>query len=342
MKKNKFLVAVLALPLALAACTSTSSSSDSSSAAAPAEGSAAATAAASAAPAAGGEGYGYNIAVVTHGGAGDAFWSVVKAGAEKAGADLGDNVQYQSDGDPQKQAQLIDAAVSQGVQGLVVSMANPDALKDSIAKATAAGIPVITINAGGDKSKEFGAMNHIGQDEAVAGNAVGAKMAEAGAKNVICVIQEAGNVALETRCQGVTDGLGGTVENLQVDNNDLTGAQATIKSKLQADPSIDGVVTLGGQMAAVAAAAVEEAGSSAKVGTFDVNSDVTALIKDGKVLFAVDQQPYLQGYMGVDLMTLYLSNANTLGGGLPVLTGPSFVTPENVDQISELAVAGTR
>jgi simple sugar transport system substrate-binding protein len=286
--------------------------------------------------------YNYNIAVVTHGGAGDAFWSVVKAGALKGGQDMGVNVEYQSDADPQKQSQLIDAAVNKKVDGIAVSMANPDALKASIDKAVAAGIPVITINSGVDRSKEFGALTHVGQDETVAGEAAGARLKEAGVKHLICVIHEAGNVGLEQRCSATKDGLGGTTENLQVDNNNLTGAESTIKAKLQQDKSIDGVITLGGQMATVAASAIGGTGSSAKLATFDLNSDVTKLVVDGKALFAIDQQPDAQGYLPIVLLTLYKSNLNTVGGGNPVLTGPSFVTKDNAAQVAELAKAGTR
>ena len=293
--------------------------------------------------AAGGAGkYGYKIAVVTHGATGDAFWSIVKAGATEAGSDMGDTVTYESDGDPQKQAQLIDAAVNQKVDGLVVSMANPDALKSSIQHAVAAGIPVITINSGGAQSKAFGALTHVGSDETVAGNAVGTQLKSLGAKNVICVIHEAGNVGLEQRCDGVKSTLGGTVTNIQVDNNNLPAAQATIKAKLQADPSIDGVVTLGGQVAVVAEQAIADAGSSAKLATFDLNADVAKAVESGKIAFAVDQQPYLQGYLPVVMLTLYHTNLNVLGGGQPVLTGPTLVTKDNAAQIEKLAAAGTR
>jgi simple sugar transport system substrate-binding protein len=286
--------------------------------------------------------YGYKIAVVTHGSTGDAFWSIVKAGAEKAGSDMGLNLTYASDGDPQKQAQLIDAAVNQKVDGLVVSMANPGALKASVQKAVAAGIAVITINSGGSDSKSFGALSHIGQDESVAGNAVGAQLKTAGVKNAICVIHEAGNVGLEQRCAAAKAALGGTMTNLQVDNNNLPAAQATIKAKLQTDPSIDGVVTLGGQVAVVASNAIGEASSSAKLATFDLNADVAKAVQSGKILFAVDQQPYLQGYLGVQMLALYKSNLNVLGGGQTVLTGPTLVTKDNAAQIEKLAAAGTR
>src|SRR5262249_13792423 len=127
----------------------------------------------------------YTFAVVTHGAAGDAFWSVVQAGAKQAGIDEGVKVSYESDGDPQTQSQLIDTEVSKKVDGLVVSMANPDALKAAIQKAVQAGIPVVTINSGQDKSAEFGALEHVGQDESVAGRGAGSKLKEAGVTHLI-------------------------------------------------------------------------------------------------------------------------------------------------------------
>ncbi|WP_416219631.1 sugar ABC transporter substrate-binding protein [Frankia sp. Cas4] len=287
-------------------------------------------------------GYGYKFAVVTHGGVGDSFWSIVKAGAQHGGKDEGVSVSYQSDGDPQKQGQLIDAAVNQKVDGLVVSMANPDALAAPIKRAVAAGIPVITINSGQSRSSKFGALAHVGQDETVAGTAVGQRLKTTGVKKLLCVIQEAGNVGLEQRCAGAEAGLGGTTENIQVDNNDLQGAEATIKAKLQQDPSIDGVLTLGGQVAAVAETAIVQTGSKATLATFDLSVDVAQAVESGKIAFAVDQQPYVQGYLPIVMLTLYKSNGNTLGGGQPVLTGPSFVTKENAGAILALARAGTR
>jgi simple sugar transport system substrate-binding protein len=287
-------------------------------------------------------GYGYKIAVVTHGGAGDAFWSIVKAGAVQAGKDMGDPVTYQSDGDPTNQAKLIDNAVNQKPDGLVVSMANPQALKAAVQRAVAAGIPVITVNAGGAESKAYGALSHIGSDERVAGEAVGTKLKSEGVKNVLCIIHEAGNISLETRCEGVKNTLGGKVANLQVDNNNLPAAQTTIQAKLQQDPDIDGIVTLGAQVASTAQGAIKSANSSAKLATFDLNADVAKGVQDGKIDFAVDQQPYLQGYLAVQMLTLYKSNLNVLGGGLPVLTGPNLITKENAAAVLKLAAGGTR
>jgi simple sugar transport system substrate-binding protein len=282
------------------------------------------------------------FAVVTHGSAGDAFWDVVQNGAEQAGKDLGVSVDYQSDGDPQKQSQLIDAAVNQNVDGIVVSMANPDALKDSVEAAVKAGIPVVTINSGGERSAEFGAIGHVGQDETVAGQGAGRQLAASGATKVLCVVHEAGNIGLEHRCSGASQGLGSQVTPVQVDVNDLQGAQSTITSQLQSDPTIDAVLTLNSAVAAVAVAATQDAGSEATIATFDLNQDVITGIQDGDIAFAVDQQQYEQGYLPIVMLKLYKENLNTVGGGQPVLTGPGIVDKDNVDKIADLAQKGTR
>jgi len=287
-------------------------------------------------------GYGDKIAVITHGGPGDAFWSIVKNGVDQAGKDLGDNVGYQSSADPTTQAQYITAAVNKKPDGIVVSMANPQALKSAVEGATKAGIPVIVVNSGVGQWKRYGAQTYIGSDEGVAGQAVGSELHKDGAKNVICVIHEAGNTSLEQRCQGLAKTLGGKVTNLQVDINNLQAAQSTIQSKLQQDTSVDGVVTLSAQVSTYAEKAIAAANSSAKLATFDLNADVCKKILAGKVLFSVDQQPYLQGYLAVQMLTLYKANLNVLGGGQPVLTGPQLITKANAAAVLKLAAGGTR
>jgi simple sugar transport system substrate-binding protein len=285
---------------------------------------------------------GFRIDVITHANAGDSFWDVVKAGAVQAGKDEGVDLHYQSDGDVGKQATLIDNAVAAGTDGLVVSMANPDGLEESIKAAVAAGIPVITINSGQDQSKAFGAISHVGQDEVIAGRGAGAQFRAAGVTHSLCVIQEAGNIGLEQRCQGFREGLGGQVDNIQVENSNPSGAQATIKAKLQSDPSINGVLTLGPVIGSVAIKAADEAGSQVKLATFDLNADVTQAIADGKMLFAVDQQQFTQGYLPIVMLTLFKSNLNIIGGGEPVLTGPGYVTKDNAAKVKDLSAQGTR
>ena len=290
----------------------------------------------------------YRIIVVTHGQASDPFWSVVKRGVDDAARDMRVTVEYQAPGtfDMVAMSQLIDAAVASGPDAIVVSIPDPDALGDSIKAAIAAGIPVISINSGSDVAAEFGVLAHIGQTEYEAGFGGGQRMADAGAKNALCVNQEIGNVSLDLRCQGFTDAMaaaGGTVEVLAVDLADPTGSQNRIAAALSADSTIDAVFTLGPTGAAPALLALEEGGmlGKIKVATFDLSPEVLAAVRDGNMLFAIDQQQYIQGYLPIVYLTLNLENLNT-PGTLLVPTGPGFVTADTAARVIELSGAGTR
>jgi simple sugar transport system substrate-binding protein len=289
------------------------------------------------------QGSGLTFAMVTHSDEGS-FWSVVKKGAQQAAKDEGVKLVWSpSNNDPQKQAQLIDAAVSQKVDGLAVSVPNADAIKGALAKAKAAGIPIITLNSGADQFHELGAITHVGQTEEIAGEAAGQKLKAAGVKKVLCVIHEQNNIGLQQRCDGVKKGFGGPVTNQQVKGTeDIATTQTEIKSKLQADKSFDGVIALNPDIASAAVTAVKGASSDAKIATFDLTPKVLKDIGSGTVLFAVDQQQYLQGYLPIVFLKLFKVNANTVGGGLPVLTGPGFVDKSNAATVEKLAAAGTR
>ncbi|RCV50943.1 substrate-binding domain-containing protein [Marinitenerispora sediminis] len=282
------------------------------------------------------------VAVVSHSRAGDSFWDVVKSGAEEAGRQQGITVNYAGDGDPTQQSQLIDNAVAQGVDGLVVSMANPEGVRASVEGAVAAGIPVITINAGMVESAEYGAVTHVGQSERMAGEQAGERLRESGVTGLLCVIHEAGSVSQEERCAGAAEGFGGPVENIQVDISNTADARATIQNKLMSDDSVDGVLTLNPAIATSALGAIGDAGSDADLATFDVSADIVEAVRAGDMLFAIDQQPYAQGYLGVTLMGLKVRNGNDVGGGRPVYSGPAFITADNADQVAQYAERGTR
>ncbi|HEY9437918.1 MAG TPA: sugar ABC transporter substrate-binding protein [Streptomyces sp.] len=282
------------------------------------------------------------IAMVTHSGEGDTFWDIVQKGAEQAAAK--DNVQflYSANKEGKEQAELVQAAIDQKVDGIVVTLAKPEAVKAVVAKAVTAGIPVVTINSGGQFSKEVGALSHIGQDESVAGEAVGEELNTRGLKKALCVIHEQGNVSLEERCAGVKKTFKGTVENLNVEGTDMPSSTSSIEAKLQATKDIDAIVTLGAPFAAASVKAKASAGSSAEIDTFDLNAEVVKRLKAKEVGFAVDQQPYLQGYLAVDELWLNRSNGNVIGGGQPVLTGPAIVTAKDVPQLEKYTARGTR
>jgi simple sugar transport system substrate-binding protein len=289
------------------------------------------------------QGQDITIAVITHG-SGDSFWAVAKKGAEDAGKRLGVTVKYsESANDPQKQAQLIDSAVTEKVDGIATSAPNPDAISDPLKKATDAGIPIVTLNSGAEDYQKLGAITHVGQTETIAGAGAGAKLKEAGGKKLLCVIHEQANIGLNQRCDGAKKGFGGEVENLQVKGvDDIQTTLTEIQSKLQSDKAVDAVLTLNPDIAVAARDAIQGAGSEAKLATFDLSGDVVKAIQDGEIDFAVDQQQYLQGYLPVVFLALYKSNLNTVGGGQPVLTGPGYVTKDNAEQVAKLAEEGTR
>jgi simple sugar transport system substrate-binding protein len=283
------------------------------------------------------------VALIAHGGKGDAFWDLVHKGAEAAAAKDGIDLTYVSDSDPTRQAQLVRDAVRDKVDGIAVTLAKPQAMKGPVAEAKAAGIAVVGLNSGIDAWKSAGLLEYFGQDESLAGRAVGDKLDEIRAKHALCVIHERGNVALEARCAGVKKTFTGETENLYVEGTDLNTVQAAVTAQLRQDPTIDEVVTLGAQFAQTAVKSVQAAGSRAKVATFDLDKNVVQAVQRGQVQFAVDQQPYLQGYLAVDALWLYRTNGNVSGGGVaPVLTGPAFVTRSNVASVAKFAAAGTR
>ncbi|GIF03734.1 substrate-binding domain-containing protein [Actinoplanes siamensis] len=284
---------------------------------------------------------GYTIAFVTHETPGDTFWDKVRAGAEQAAKDEGVTLKYSNDPDAGKQAGLIQSAVDAKVNGIATTLVTPDALAGAVKSASGAGIPVVGLNAGLDQYRKLGALMYFGSDESLAGTSLGKRIAGEGAKHPLCVIHQTGSVSLESRCAGVRSAVPGT-ENLQVNGADDSAVTTTLQAKLAQDKSIDYIVTLGAPIALDAINAKQQASSSAKLVTFDLNQEMAKRIKDGQVEFAIDQQPYVQGYMAVTSLYLYLKNGNDIGGGGPVLTGPSFVDSSNIDKILPFTEKNTR
>jgi simple sugar transport system substrate-binding protein len=286
--------------------------------------------------------------VVTHGQASDPYWSVVQNGVNQAAEDMGVQVEYQAPDtfDMVAMAQLIDAAVASNPDGMAISIPDADALGDSIEAGVEAGIPMVSLDSGSDVAADLGMLTHVGQTEYEAGVGAGQRMGAAGVTNALCVNQEVGNVALDDRCRGFTDGLaetGGTVEVVEVDLNNPAEAQGRIEAALSANPDVDGVLTLGPTGAAPALEALTSTGKieSIQLATFDLSPDVLEGIQNGDILFAIDSQQYMQGYLPIVLLTLYATNLNTIAN--PVLmTGPGFVTQENAAEVIDLAAAGTR
>ena len=289
------------------------------------------------------------IVLVSHGQTSDPFWSVVANGAGDAARELGVRLEYQAPGsfDMVRLSQLIDAAVASRPSALAISVPDPDALEASVKAAVAAGIPALSVNSGDAAWERLGFLAHIGQTEYESGVAAGERLAAAGAKRVLCVNHEIGNVSLDTRCRGLADGLakaGSAMQVLGVSLADPEDAAQRIRGALARDQAIDGMLMLGPGGAAPALAALRETGRLGRiaVGTFDLTPDVLASIRDGHLLFAIDQQPYIQGYLSVVLLTKYLETGAMPGGGQIIRTGPGFVTREGAADVIALAERGLR
>ncbi len=281
------------------------------------------------------------VTLITHSAPGDDFWDLVRKGAEDAAKKDCIALEYQADPDGAGQANLVNAAVDKKVDGIAVTLSKPDQMSAAVQNAVKAGIPVTALNGGVDEWQKLGVIGFFGQEDKMAGVKTGERLKAEGAKKVLCVLHEQGNVGNDSRCAGVKEALP-TTENLYVNGTDITDVQTKITGKLQQDKSIDTVLGLKASVALTAVKSAKEAGSSAKISTFDTNAELVKAIKDGSVQFAVDQQPYLQGYEAVDALWLHKTNGNTIGGGNAVFTGPAFVDKTNVDKIEAFAANGKR
>jgi simple sugar transport system substrate-binding protein len=282
------------------------------------------------------------IAVVTHGQAADAFWTIVKNGIDAAARQANVSVNYRSPDvfSVDRMRLLIDEAVANEPDGLIVSLPS-DGLVPSVRAAVDAGIPVVSINSGSDLYARAGAIAHIGQPEDRAGLAAGERMARAGVRRGLCINQEVGNAGLDLRCAGFARALrraGGRSQVLAVDSKDLAQTRQRIAATV-ADERVDGVLALS---SAGAEAALSVVPVQVKVATFDMGPTVLQAVRRGRLLFAVDQQPYLQGYLPVVFLTELARHGIFPAQGDVIPTGPNFVTKETAARALRLSEQGIR
>ena len=285
------------------------------------------------------------VAVVTHGDTGS-FWSVFKRGVDQAAKDLkgrGVSVtQVYANNDVAKQVAGINAAVAARAQVIATSVPDASALKDPLAKASAKKIEIITVNSGlGAFDNLPTYMVHVGQTEDIAGQGAGKQFKKAGSKKVLIVIHEAANSGLQQRATGVKKIMGGSaVSVLTIPNakSDIPGTKAKVKAAFTADKKLDSFLGLDPD---VTIPCLDVLPKGTKAGTFDVGGAIKE-IQAGRMLFAIDQQQYLQGYLPVVFAVLYVTNLNTVGNGQPVLTGPGIISKANATKVAALAAKGTR
>jgi simple sugar transport system substrate-binding protein len=285
------------------------------------------------------------VSVVTHGDTGS-FWSVFKKGVDQAAKDLKSRgvsvTQVYANNDVPKQVAGINAAISAGAKVIATSVPDASALKDPLTKASSKGIEIITVNSG------LGAFDtlptyevHVGQTEDVAGQGAGKQFKKAGAKKVLIVIHEASNSGLTQRAAGVKKIMGASgvsVLTIPSAKSDIPGTKTKVQAAFKADKSLDGFLGLDPD---VTIPCLDVIPNGTKAGTFDVGGAIKE-IQAGRMLFAIDQQQYLQGYLPVVFAVLFVSNLNTVGNGAPVLTGPGIINKANAAKVAALAKKGTR
>jgi simple sugar transport system substrate-binding protein len=288
------------------------------------------------------------IAVVTHGQASDPFWAVVRTGIDRAARELGVSTSYSAPDttDMGRMRQLILSAVRSRPDGLVVSIPDAKALGGAIRTAVRAGIPVVSLNSGTSVSRRLGVLAHVGQPDERAGFAAGQRMAHEGVRQAMCVEHEAGNAGLEARCRGFGRALrraGGSSKVLTVNLQDRHAAEQKIASAA-IEEHIDGMLTLGpgGTLPAIAGLRLDRLLGSVRLATFDLSPEVLSALRAGQVEFAVDQQPFLQGYLPIVFLAQYARYGLIPAKGTLVPTGPSFVTRKNVGAVRALTRQGIR
>jgi len=240
-------------------------------------------------------------------------------------------------------------------------------LKGAISKVTAKHIPLITINSGTEEqSAQLGAIMHVGQPEYTAGKAAGEKAKAAGIKSFLCVNHYATNPASFERCRGFADAIGVDFKASTLDaGQDPTTVQSKVSAYLRNHPDTQAVLALGPLSADPTIKALKQMGVAGKLwfATFDFDTDIAKAIQDGTIQFAIDQQPYLQGYIPVAVLAIvkkdhttdpvkirqaleanpkFQARLSTYGlapsyGPRNIGSGPGFITKENVDKVLKYA-----
>lgn len=306
-----------------------------------------------------------HFVLISHAPDSDPWWNTIKNAIRQADEDFNVQTDYRNppSGDIADMARLIEQAAARNYDGVIVTIADYDVLKNSIAKVTAKHIPLVTINSGtSQQSAELGAIMHVGQPEYTAGRLAGERAKSAGIKSFLCVNNYATNPASFERCRGFADAIGVDFKSSTLDaGQDPTTVQTKVSAYLRKHPDTHGVLALGPLSAAPTIQALRQMGLAGKIwfATFDFSDVYANAIRDGTIQFAIDQQPYLQGYIPVAVLAIGKQNRtvdplrirelleanpkfrqrlSTYGltpnyGPRDIGSGPGFITKDNVDKV---------
>ncbi len=284
---------------------------------------------------------GERFVLVSHAPDSDSWWNTIKNAIKIAGEQMRVEVEYRNPptGDLVDMARIVEQAVASKPNGLIVTIADFDVLKGPVSKAVRKNIPVITINSGThEQSEKLGALMHVGQPEYDAGLGAGKRAKAEAVTKVLCVNHYITNPASVERCQGFVDALGIKLGKQMIDSGQDPGEiKNRVIAYLRANPDTNGILTLGPTSAHPTIAALKELGLNGKIffGTFDLSADIASAIKDGTISFSIDQQPFLQGYLPVVILTNLVRYGVVPGNHIN--SGPGFVTQANIAMVEKMA-----
>lgn len=298
----------------------------------------------------------YRFTFVTHGGPGNPFWNVVIKGMEDAGKRYDVGVQWLSNPtfSIADMPNFLEDAIAGGADGIGITCPDPEAIRESVERADEAGIPVIILNTAdpnADTQDALPAMFYIGASEYLGGQSnARALLVEAGKQGrkitgAVCPIQEIGHSGLEARFAGfksILDPLGIQVDGLTISNN-VEQSAGLLRDYFISHPNTNAIATLGPLPADAYYLYIDESGRPAAEilhATHDTSPAIFERIRSGHTVQAVDQQPYLQGYLTVAF--LYLNKEYGLSLAQDALTGPFVINAKNVDRIAGLVDQGVR
>ena len=284
---------------------------------------------------------GERYVLVSHAPDSDSWWNTIKNGLALAGDQMGVEVEYRNPptGDLADMARIIEQATASAPDGIITTLADPDVLSGPIQEAVDAGIDVVIINSGTpDQARKIGALMYVGQPEYDAGFAAGQRAAGDGIGSFLCVNHYISSPSSTERCQGFADGLGVDLGNQMIDSGqDPSEIQNRVMAYLNANPDTDAILTLGPTSADPTILALEELGLAGDIyfGTFDLGDNIVQGLRDGVIEWGIDQQPFLQAYLPV----IVLSNYHRYGvlPGNNINSGPGFVTADGLELVEQYA-----
>ena len=284
---------------------------------------------------------GERYVLVSHAPDSDSWWNTVKNGIKLAGEQMGVTVEYRNPptGDIADMARIIDQAAASNPDGIITTLADFDVLKEPIKKAVDQGIDVIIMNTGTpEQAREVGALMYVGQPEYDAGLAAGIRAKGDGVTSFLCVNHAIQQPTVGERCRGFADGLGVELGESMLDSGtDPAEIKNKVLAYLSAHPDTNGILTLGPVSADPTIAALKENGMAGQIyfGTFDLGEEIVKAIKEGVIKWGIDQQPFLQAYMPVVILTNY-DRYGVLPGN-NINSGPGFVTKDGLEKVEKFA-----